>query len=80
MLRKIFKGTRTEDGGWRRKTNGEIKELCSHSTGRIRWLGHVGRMPEQRYAQRALLDGEGGKKKRRRPKKKCQFFNYSPMS
>jgi hypothetical protein len=30
-LRKIFKGTRTEDGGWRRKTNREIKELYRHS-------------------------------------------------
>jgi hypothetical protein len=37
-------------------------------------------MPEQRDAKRALLEGEGGKKKRRRPKKKCPFFNYSPMS
>jgi hypothetical protein len=25
-LRKNFKGTRTEEGGWRRKTNREIKE------------------------------------------------------
>jgi hypothetical protein len=38
MLRKRFKGTRTEDGGWRRKTNREIKEL--------------GRMSEQRHAKR----------------------------
>jgi hypothetical protein len=56
MLRKRFKGTRTEDGGWRRKTNREIKEL--------------GRMSEQRHAKRALLEEEGGKKKRGRPKKK----------
>jgi hypothetical protein len=32
MLRKIFKGKRTEDGGWRRKTNREIKELYRHSS------------------------------------------------
>jgi hypothetical protein len=56
MLRKRFKGTRTEDGGWRRKTNREIKEH--------------GRMSEQRHAKRALLEEEGGKKKRGRPKKK----------
>jgi hypothetical protein len=30
MLRKIFKETRTGDGGWRRKTNREIKELYIH--------------------------------------------------
>jgi hypothetical protein len=62
MLRKIFRGTRTEDGGWRRKTNGEIKEPYSHSPQRIRWLGHVGRMPGQRHAKRALL----GEEERRR--------------
>jgi hypothetical protein len=56
MLRKRFKGTRTEDRGWRRKTNREIKEH--------------GRMSEQRHAKRALLEEEGGKKKRGRPKKK----------
>jgi hypothetical protein len=27
-------------------------------------------MPEHRYAKRSLLEGEGGKRKRRRPKKK----------
>jgi hypothetical protein len=65
MLRKIFKGTRTEDGGWRRKTNREIKELYRHSgivqhikAQRIRWLGHVGGIAEQRYAKRALLERE----------------------
>jgi hypothetical protein len=31
MLRKIFKGTRTDDGGWRRKTNRDIKKLYRHS-------------------------------------------------
>jgi hypothetical protein len=33
-------------------------------------LGHVSRMPKQRHAKRALLEGEGEKKKRGRPKKK----------
>jgi hypothetical protein len=37
---------------------------------RIWWLGHVGRMVEQSYTKRAPLEGEGGKKKRKRPKKK----------
>jgi hypothetical protein len=32
----IFRGTRTEDGGWQRKTNREIKELYRHnSTGSL---------------------------------------------
>jgi hypothetical protein len=32
LLRKIFKGTRTEDGGWRTKTHREIKELYRHNS------------------------------------------------
>jgi MoaA/NifB/PqqE/SkfB family radical SAM enzyme len=65
------------DEGWRRKTKREIKELYRHSSivqykkvQRIRWLGHVSRMPEQRHVKRVLLEGEGEKKKRGRPKKK----------
>jgi hypothetical protein len=36
----------------------------------MRWLAHIGRMLEHRYAKRALLEGEGGNRKRGRPKKK----------
>jgi hypothetical protein len=57
--------TRTEDGGWRRKTNGEMTELYKNSSiiqhikaQRIRWLGHVGKMPDQRHAKKTLLEGE----------------------
>jgi hypothetical protein len=69
--------TRTEDGGWRRKTNGELTALYKDSNivqyikaQRIRCLGHVGKMPDQRYAKKTLLEVERGKKKRVRPKKK----------
>jgi hypothetical protein len=69
--------TRTEDGGWRRKTNGELTALYKDSNivqyikaQRIRCLGHVGKMPDQRYAKKTLLEVERGKKKRVIPKKK----------
>jgi hypothetical protein len=62
--------TRTEDGGWRRKTNGELTALYKDSNivqyikaQRIRCLGHVGKMPDQRYAKKTLLEVERGKKK-----------------
>jgi hypothetical protein len=68
-LRKIFKGTKTEDERWKRKTIEEKKDLYRHSsivqdtkTQRIRWLGHIGKMPEHRRAKRSLLEG-GGKKR-----------------
>lgn len=77
MLRNIFGGTKTEEGLWMRKTNREVMELYGHSSiikhvkaQRLRWLGHVSRMPEHRHSRRVLEEGEGGKKKRGRPKKK----------
>jgi hypothetical protein len=69
--------TSTEDGGWRRKTNGEITELYKDSNivqhikaQRIRCPGHVGKMPDQIYVNKTLLEVERGKKKRVIPKKK----------
>ena len=77
ILRGIFGGVKTEEGLWRQRSNNEIQELYGQSTisqyvkaQRLRWLGHVCRMSETRHSKRALEEGEGGKKRRGRPKKK----------
>lgn len=76
ILRKIYGGIQDE-GQWRRRTNKEIQEMyktpCITSkiqAQRLRWLGHVVRMGGERIAKKVLLGGEGGKKKRGRPRKK----------
>jgi hypothetical protein len=40
------------------------KELYRHSNIVIRLLGHTGWMAEHRHAKRALLEGDGGKRKK----------------
>ena len=60
ILRKIF-GATNDKNGWRMRTNIEIQELFKQpdtvvaiKKGRIRWAGHVQRMPETR--RRRWLD------------------------
>ncbi|XP_063919421.1 uncharacterized protein LOC135134627 [Zophobas morio] len=62
---------------WRRRTNREIEEIYGEPTitkiiraRRLRWLGHVGRAPEERTIGKVLDRLKGGKKKRGRPKLK----------
>lgn len=77
VLRKILGGKKMEDGTWRRQTNREIREMYGYpdiiqhiKAQRVRWLGHVSRMPASRHTRRALFEGGGGRKRRGRPKKK----------
>ena len=53
VLRTIFGGVQTESGEWRRRMNHKLQTLLgeipiAHLTkvGRLRWAGHVVRMPD----------------------------------
>lgn len=77
ILRKIYGGVKVSDGQWRSRTNKELTEQYGHPNitqivraQRARWLGHLYRMPGHRHAKKALLGGEGGNRRRGRPKKK----------
>ena len=77
MLRSILGGTKTVSGVWRQRTNREVAEIYGHSSiiqyvkaQRLRWLGHVWRMDEFRHSRRTLLEGEGGRRGRGRPRRK----------
>ena len=58
MLRKTF-GPVCVAGYWRSRTNGEVRQLYGEldrvteiGKGRLRWLGHVERMSEERAVKR----------------------------
>ena len=75
MLRAIFGGTRTRESIWRQRTNAEIKKMYGNFTiqqyvkaQRLRWLGHVYRMPECRDCRRTLVKRDGGRRGRSRRK------------
>ena len=62
VLRRIF-GPVKVGNSWRRRTNREVYELYKDGDlmkyiklGRLRWAGHVARMPEERIPRR-VLDG-----------------------
>jgi hypothetical protein len=71
VLWRIFGPKRDEvTGEWRRLHNKELYALYSSpiiirviKSRRLRWVGHVARMGERRYAYRILV----GKRERRRP-------------
>jgi hypothetical protein len=55
ILRKIYGPTKLLDGNWRFKTNEELDNLIKYKNiinfikaQRLRWLGHVERMSEER--------------------------------
>jgi hypothetical protein len=50
MPGKIFEGKTSEDGRWR------YSSIVQHiKAQRIRWLGHIGGMPEYRHLKRCQL-------------------------
>lgn len=61
---------------WRRRTNNELQELYRRpdiihtvKEKRGRWLGHIARMPKERWAKRILFRGEIGKRRGRARKR-----------
>ncbi|CAG9127431.1 unnamed protein product [Plutella xylostella] len=67
--------TRREDGSWRVRKNQEIEDLISEpniigqiKSQRLRWLGHLQRMGEDRAAKRAYLGVPSGRRPVGRPK------------
>jgi peptidoglycan/xylan/chitin deacetylase (PgdA/CDA1 family) len=52
-LRKIFGPTKELNGLWRNETNEELDELIRFiKSQRLKWLGHVERMPKEREVTR----------------------------
>jgi hypothetical protein len=54
IVRKIYGHTKLIDGTWRIKTDEELDNLIGHKniihfvkSQRLRWLGHVERIPEE---------------------------------
>jgi len=78
VLRRIF-GSRSEEvtGEWRRLHNEEINDLyCSPNivrvitSRRMRWVGHVARMSEERGVFRVLVGKPEGKRPLGRPRRR----------
>lgn len=74
VLRRILGGIKV-NGRWQRRTNLEVRELYQEpdiigvvKAQRIRWLGHVSRMEEERVPNKALKTELGGARRRGRPK------------
>lgn len=76
VLRKIY-GGRKEGEEWRRRTNEEVMNMYGDPSivqvakaQRIRWLGHIQRLPNERTTKIMLRASPIGSKRRGRPRKK----------
>ena len=75
MLRKILGPVRSDDGSWRIRKNAEIEELVAEpniigvtKSHRLRWLGHLLRMGEDRVVKEAYLGRPTGRRPIGRPR------------
>ncbi|KAI5635541.1 hypothetical protein NE865_11715 [Phthorimaea operculella] len=75
IYRKMLGPTRRDDGSWRVRKNRELEELVAEpniiseiKSARIRWLGHLERMGEDRAVKRAYLRKPNGKRPVGRPR------------
>jgi len=78
ILRRIF-GPLNENEIWRRRYNHEIYQLFKEISfsefvrlQRLRWAGHVVRMPDNRLPKRALDSRMQGRRPNRRPRKRWE--------
>lgn len=76
ILRRIYGGI-NENGVWRTRTNQELRALYQEpdivteiKTGRLRWAGHVQRLPETSTTKKIFTGGPGGRRRRGRPRKR----------
>ena len=74
VLRKIF-GPICVAGYWRSRTHEEVRQLYGELDivteiikGRLRWLGHVERMSEERVVKRLYQNTPEGRRSVRRPR------------
>ena len=78
VLRRIFGPRRDEvTGEWRRLHNEELNDLYSSpnivrviTSRRMRWVGHVARMGEERWVYRVLVGKSEGRRPLVRPKRR----------
>jgi len=78
--RKIFRriyGTKYENGEWKSRTNRELEEMSKGENvvkwikgQRIRWLGHLARMEEDRMPKNTFTQEMEGTRRRGRPRKR----------
>lgn len=75
IFRKILGPVRRDDGTWRVRKNQEIEDIISEpniisetKAARLRWLGHVERMGEDRAVKRAYEGRPSGKRPVGRPR------------
>lgn len=76
ILRRIYGGKRTEEG-WERRTNQEVLQLYNEPTitkvakaQRLRWLGHIERMTQDRITKKILRGGLTETRRRGRPRRR----------
>ena len=76
ILRKLFGPVQVDIGEYRSRYNHELNDLINgHNirfikAQRIKWLGHIIRMPETSTVRRVLEAKPGGKRRRGRPRKR----------
>ena len=77
IMRRIM-GPVREGNGWRARTNAEVEQFLNDEdivrhikAQRIRWLGHVYRMGEDRLPGRLVGAEMAGKRRRGRPRRTC---------
>jgi hypothetical protein len=76
VLRKIF-GPVNDRGNWRIRSNKELTDLYQDTdlvtvikTSRLRWLGHVCRVEEQRDPKKTIEGKPGRRRSRGKPQKR----------
>jgi hypothetical protein len=76
MFRRIY-GAKYEDGEWKSRKKRELEELSKEENivkwikgQRIRWLGHLERMEEDRMPKKIFTQELKGTRRRGRPKKR----------
>jgi hypothetical protein len=74
ILRGIYGAVRDGEE-WRIRTNGEIQQLYQKpdivveiKRARMRWAGHVQRMPEERVVKKSFTGQPGGSRRKGRPR------------